>query len=250
MTTTELLTELPPNSIPKTISCAHCGRDIPTYIDADAANTTDPRMQATLRKIESWTACDECRSKRNTQEEKSLRAERIRVWEKLCPRDFLLINRQRLPRPERYDEVMLWSYNPDGIGLLLCGPSGAGKSRCAWKLLSREFFSGKTVAVLDSSFAITYAHKVTVSPSEAYDWLNEAMDAQILLLDDVFKVRLHDSGAESALFSVVTARTESKRPMIVTTQDVGRTLVSKMSPDRGEALVRRLKEFCSTISFA
>ncbi len=73
-------------------------------------------------------------------------------------------------------------------------------------------------------------------------------DPDLLLLDDVFKGKLSD-GLEQAIYSIISLRTENEKPTILTLNDVGETLLARMSPDRGPALVRRLREFCEMISF-
>jgi len=131
---------------------------------------------------------------------------------------------------------------------MLHGPTGAGKSRCAWLLLKREFEAGRTVGALNSTAGLTYAAKYGDSATEVARWIDRLTGVDLALLDDVFKCKLTDS-FEAAVFTIINERTEHRLPIMVTTQDTGRTLLERLSPDRGEALVRRLREFCEDFPF-
>ena len=67
-------------------------------------------------------------------------------------------------------------------------------------------------------------------------------------MDDIFKVKLTDS-FENAIFTIIDQRINNLRPIIATTNDVGSTLAGRMSQDRGEPIVRRLREACKAIVF-
>ena len=153
---------------------------------------------------------------------------------------------EKLPRPELFNRVMRWTFQNKGV--VMHGPTRKGKSRCAWKLAEREYLNGREVKVLDSTFGITFAQKYSVSGSAAYEWLEEKNGADLLLLDDVFKIKLTDA-AEGALFMIVDYRTQHGKPMIVTMNDTGASLEERMTTDRGPALVARIREFCENINF-
>jgi DNA replication protein DnaC len=172
-----------------------------------------------------------------------VRAER---WKQLCPPDFLETKRERLPIPKKCDEVMSWEHGPQG--LFLAGPTATGKSRCAWLLAKRQWMAGKSVRCLDYAGGIAYASRYSESPKLVEDWLERHCSVDLLLLDDVFKTRVTDS-FESALFFVIARRTENQLPIIITANDSAATLLQRLSPDRGDAMLRRLKEFCKVISF-
>jgi DNA replication protein DnaC len=133
--------------------------------------------------------------------------------------------------------------------LILHGDTGAGKSRCLYVLLKREFSAGHSVRVLSHDCGIEYAARYNEGPDVVRRWQDSHCTADILALDDVFKARLTDS-LEQALFTMVSQRTERGLPVIVTCQDVGDTLLERMSADRGPALIRRLREFCDVVGFA
>jgi len=194
--------------------------------------------------------CPACSDRQTEQDQRELvlRSANMRAeaWRRICPADFLDTQPHKLPRPSLLQRVLSWQYGPHG--LLLHGETGLGKSRCAWKLLEREHKSGRSVRALDAKAALDYGALFAKSCDVPNDWLDRLINADVLLFDDVFKSRLTDS-FEQALFVIVTQRTEQKRPLLVTCNDVGDSLLVRMSPDRGPALIRRLREFTQDVAF-
>ncbi len=195
--------------------------------------------------------CPECSEKRAAAdsrravlESKRMRAER---WKAICPPEFIGTDPRKLPCPSQYKAVMAWEYGPRG--LIFHGATGRGKSRCAWTLLRREWEAGRTVAALDSSAGVTYAAKYSESGADVQRWIDRLCRVDVALLDDIFKCRLTDS-FEAAIFTIVNQRTENRVPLVVTCNDTGSTLLERLTPDRGAAMLRRLREFCDSISFA
>jgi DNA replication protein DnaC len=196
------------------------------------------------------TCCDRQESERQKrateQAALGVAMRRARAWEGICPRDYRQTDAERLPRNDLLPLVMQWEFGPHG--LLLHGPTGTGKSRCAWLLLKREHDQGRRILVLDHSIGFRYAEMFDESPGKAAGWIEQLSSAHILFLDDVFKARLTDS-LQGALFTVIAARCEAQRPIIVTTNDTGESLTERLSTDRSAALVRRLIEHTKQIPF-
>jgi DNA replication protein DnaC len=206
-----------------------------------------PPFRLAAELVHVCPACSE-RHAEQDQRDASVRAGcyREESWKKICPVIFQDTEAMRLPSPSKLDLALRWSYGRQG--LLLYGASGRGKSRIAWAILKREFMAGKSVEVLDCTFGFQYSSKFAVSAGDASRWVGGLMTVDLLLLDDVLKVKLTDS-VEQALFAIVNSRTERGLPIIVTTNDTGESLAARMSDDRGPALLRRLREFSTTISF-
>jgi DNA replication protein DnaC len=70
----------------------------------------------------------------------------------------------------------------------------------------------------------------------------------LIYFDDLGKLKLTER-AEAELFGLIERRCANGCPIIATTNDTGETLSSRMTDNRGEAMVRRLREFCETIRF-
>jgi len=197
-----------------------------------------------------WALCPVCSQKRREDHERETLAEqkaaRKAEWREICPPDFLGTNPSALPNQGAYNETMAWQYGRSG--LLLIGPTGTGKSRSAWALAEREFKAAHSVLALNALAGMDYARRYSDSIYSATEWVSRAVTTSLLILDDVFKVKLTDS-FEAALFAIISERTENHRPCIVTSNDTGESLLRRFSPDRGEPFVRRLREFCQTIVF-
>lgn len=167
-------------------------------------------------------------------------------WQRRCPALFLATDVAKLPNQDAYKRAMEWKYNP--TGLLLHGPTRRGKSRTAWEIVKREHFAGHAWTALNSSSALHFASLFGNSAREAEEWVKGLCQVELLLLDDPFKVKLTEA-FEAALFSVIDRRQENLLPIIATTNDVGESLVKRMTGDRGEPFVCRLRESCEAISF-
>ena len=161
-----------------------------------------------------------------------------RRWLDLCPPAYQDTVIEKLPNPVKAAEVMDCDLRPPGI--ILHGPTGTGKTRCGWLLVRREFDRGKSIRVLNSKAAFDY--------NDAYlkgkisNWVDSQCQPDLLFLDDVFKAKITDS-FEQAMFAIVEYRVSHYRPILVTSNDTGETLAARMSPDRGDAFVERLRSF-------
>ena len=167
-------------------------------------------------------------------------------WHSICPSAYRDTTIERLPNPAKAEEVLSWNYG--AAGLLLHGQTRKGKSRCAWLLVRKVYESGKSVRVLDSMAGFQYGAAFANSGREALEWIETRSKCGLLLFDDVFKVKLTDS-FEAAVFAIVDYRITHQLPIIATLNDTGKTLAARMSEDRGEAFLARLREMCRVIQF-
>jgi len=234
--TTAKASEFPP------LTCYVCGGQFPAK---DFYRPIDPMCPA----------CDRQRVQLATLRENERKMkQREAAWQTLCPHMFIGTVRGTLPNPSASDKTLRWVFSP--IGMLLHGKTGSGKSRTVWMLLKANVLAGKTVAVLNSLSAIQYAASFSQSAKDAFSqsakdveaWIMPYIQADILFMDDPFKNKITES-FESALFSVIDQRTQNGRPIIATVNDTGDTLKERLSGDRGEPLIRRLREFCESIAF-
>jgi DNA replication protein DnaC len=190
--------------------------------------------------------CPACEEKEATHK-RDRDLDRLKTrWASLCPDIFKSTDFAGLPCQMAAKRVLEWKFGHSGI--ILHGPTGMGKSRSAWLLLKKLHFEGKSIVALNSLAALTYASLYSKSTADVERWVQSLIFCDVLMLDDIFKVKLTDS-FESIIFSVIDQRTEGGRPMIVTANDTSETLVNRLTADRAEPLLRRLKEFCSPITF-
>lgn len=196
----------------------------------------------------SSLACGPCQEELARQSAEKERLEGITArrneWRTICPAEFIESDPGKLPFPNLHERVLRWHYGRRG--LILHGPTGGGKSRAAFSLCKREFMSGRTVMVINPRYAIEIPTLFLKGNSETE--IRRACEVSLLLLDDCFKSRLSPT-VEEFLFAVIDERTSQGRPIVATLNDTGDSLLSRLSPDRGEPMLRRLRENCAPITF-
>jgi DNA replication protein DnaC len=212
----------------------------------EGVDLEDKAVLRMIQQIASITVCTPCAEIVREEMRVKQQAGKMQEWAQLCPADFRNTTKLQLPSPTKLDVVMRWKYGSKG--LILSGPSRRGKSRCAWKVVEREFLAGRECKAISYKFGIDFARKMSVSPGEAANWLDDMCKAEILLLDDVFKTKMTEA-AEHAVFAIIGDRTERGLPMIITTNDTDQSLRHRLSADRAEPMMRRITEYCDSIPF-
>lgn len=190
--------------------------------------------------------CPECVAHEGEEQRKAIRDAREANWKRSCPKHFQQTDIAKLPAQEQVRLALDWQFGP--IGLLLYGPTGAGKTRTAWLVLRNMYLRGRSYEVLNSLAGLEYASKFSDSAAVVERWVNDMIETDVLFMDDIFKNKFTDS-FEGIIFSIVDRRTENGRPIILTANDTGSSLTNRMTDDRGEPLVRRLREFCLSLNF-
>lgn len=134
-----------------------------------------------------------------------------------------------------------WKYSPTGVGLV--GKSGHGKTRTAVLIAIRMCDEGRSVFyVTATDYAAAAANQWADEArdrSVSTDVLRQARKAQVLVIDDVGKNRMTDR-AEATLYELLEARTSNMLPTIWTSNAGAKELHAMFSPDRADALLRRL----------
>lgn len=98
--------------------------------------------------------------------------------------------------------------------------------------------------------SISFGHEIAkhYRDEDAEDWLDSVAKKPLLFFDDLGKLKMTER-AEVELFGLIDRRCSNELPIIATTNDTGDTLASRMTDNRGPALIRRLREFCTPIQF-
>lgn len=73
--------------------------------------------------------------------------------------------------------------------------------------------------------------------------------APLVFFDDFGKAKFTET-VEVGFFEIIEQRTAWQRPTIITTNETGTTLASRMSSTRYDAFVERLREFFTVINYA
>src|ERR1700693_3683818 len=125
--------------------------------------------------------------------------------------------------------------NPDRPGLLLCGDTGTGKTHLAVAALKVIIDKGHQGIFFDyqnllDQIRSSYDKTSGSSDKETY---RSAMDAEVLLLDDLGSHRVTD-WVEDTVTSIVTYRCNNKKPLIATTNlpdpDAGSVMIARETP--------------------
>ena len=178
-------------------------------------------------------------------------------WNEICPPLYRGTDEARLTK-RFLDRVLKWECGPRG--LVLVGPTGTGKTRCMYTLLKRLLYGKFREPRLNASGATIKDIMVLTSNQFGHDclerfgnhtvipWLRKLCNVKVLAIDDFGKETLTER-VEAELFNIVEMRIANNLPLIITTNFDGKRLLSKFSADRGEPLLRRLREFCDQVIF-
>lgn len=141
-----------------------------------------------------------------------------------------------------------YKFGPKGIAIM--GKSGFGKTRAAFLIAMRLVAEGRNVYwIASTDFAAASANMFSDDPevkSRSNEKIRRAMTAEVLVLDDLGKGKFTDR-SESMLYDLFETRTGNLRPTIWTSNSNAKALHAMMSPDRADALIRRIGSEFHTI---
>ena len=136
------------------------------------------------------------------------------------------------------------------LGLGIVGRAGAGKTRAAVMILKKAQDAGQdTFYVAATDLALHSANQFAESPTIkdiAISTLKLCKTSDLLMIDDLGKGRMTDR-AESTLYDILEYRTSRMLPVIWTSNSDAKGMRLMFSSDRGDAIIRRLTEFCDII---
>lgn len=175
-----------------------------------------------------------------------LAARKLEAFNAICPPLYQNSELSYFDR-SKLDRIMAWQYGSKG--LILHGESGKGKTRLAWLLLRKIVLEHrKTVECYDG---IKLAEKTQEAYKESQPdrLLNSLGTKDILFLDDLGKIKITQRVGEM-LFGMVERRSQYMKPVIITTNFTGESLLKRFEdPETGIPFLRRVREFCESISF-
>lgn len=225
----------------KTITCPQCS----------AAFSYEP-VVLYGREVFAPVECPSCVAARHLAAEKAERDQelqrRIDRWNAICPSIFHDTELDRLPVEIR-SLADTWT-SADGRGLGFVGLTGKCKTRAAYVILRRYHFDGHRVKPMNATrFGQLVLEKFSddhQTRGNAIHELQELKTAKLILLDDIAKERLTERVA-SELFGLINDRTEWKRPILWTSNIDPAGLRKALGDDKGDPLIRRLREFTQIV---
>lgn len=112
-------------------------------------------------------------------------------------------------------------------------------------MTSESYFQRNFVFHTPASFNRSYRDSV-MDGKELNHWAERLISCHCFFLDDLGKSDLA-AGAESELFDIVDRRlVERNRVTIITSNNKGEELASAMDSSRGEAFMRRIREYLTS----
>lgn len=210
------------------------------------------------------TICQKCSEELQREAEARVRAEqahrerlqrekRDSLWEKLCPIQYRLTTESGgktvLARLEleckQLPAILAWKFSERGL-VIRSRASGLCKTRAAWRLMRKQWNEGRKIAAFSAGafqrHAQDEAGKFTLTT-----WFKNIAAADILFLDDLGKGYWTEN-TEAVWFDLLESRTSEGRPVIVTTNYSGEELINGSRSDATAYAVRRLRDYCDTIT--
>lgn len=199
-------------------------------------------------------ACEDCSARLIAEAKRRKEDERLVARAKLAadfiPKNYRDINGDLMSG--RHREALEHGFQ-GGTGVVLHGQSGVGKSWVAYHLISARLADGifrdaEAVTGSQISRLVLDSFGERSSQQDAARGLIERMRrVDCLLLDDLDKFRPTATSVEF-LFDLFKERTDTNRPIVITTQATGEVLENLLTDNRHStapaAIVRRIRQFC------
>lgn len=156
-----------------------------------------------------------------------------------------------------------WAVGSLGMGFI--GATGLGKTRAMFGIIRRlietieierteHYFIAQCPSlgiINDAAFAKLVIESCSFDDGgEARKRLKQLQDCDVLFLDDIGQGKLTER-VGSELYELVETRTSNLRPVLFSSNFTGKRLAEKFTDaTRGDAVVRRLAEFCEVVSIS
>lgn len=237
-----------------TAICEDCRQ---TFEAAIARSPFDPnRIIARQRRCEPCVTAFEVRiaDEARKARQEAARAQSEAVWERVCPKLYRTTDEGGLTDPMQLAKDVSKLYDIIGHplghrGLILRGDTGAGKTRAMYRLLRRyhDTFPRPSMVAM-SAGEFDRSARDAAGRFQLTEWFSSLSESDVLFIDDIGKGKWTASTA-GQFWEVVDARSKQGRPIFLTTNCSGETLVSSLglNKDIAEPLLRRLRESCKAL---
>lgn len=211
-----------------TMNCPQCKRDF-DYQRSTAFECAPPPV------------CPKCAQAQLVEEQKEVMLERIR---ERVPDDYRHSDLSRFP--EEWHQVCRWDAKA-GKGLGLIGDTGKCKTRMVFERLVHIRADDGLNWLAITGYKLQSAAQEKWRDDEQREVLKRVRKAEILFIDDFGKQKFTEASS-GELFDIIEERTSHRRPIVFTTNLVGKELESMLDENYAGPLLRRLREFCECIT--
>jgi len=200
----------------------------------------ETKLDQTWRTIDSefatgWfpvNCCEACYD--DAKSDKETLAKQREWWESKCPIEFRKDWDNRKGDPRMLAKVL--AFNPDlNRGMIIHGETDSAKTRAVWQLAKQLAMSGREWMIVESI--------------DLLDNIPErAFSVEILIIDDLGNDQLTQA-KEVRLLKLIRSRCNWHKPIIITTQFVGDSLMKRFTETAtARAIIRRLRDFCESVN--
>ncbi len=233
---------------PQEVQCKKCGKTFHHELNYMQ------RMWFEKNKVFDFIPnCEECCQQEETERKEQAAAAReakwVKQWEDICPPLYLRTDASRLPK-KGMEAITEWEYNDDGMGLGFVGPPGKCKTRLVFELGRRIHMDHKEVKAVSATHFARLCSGQFMGSDDRKDACERAFGAlaesDYLIFDDIGKQKFTER-VEMEFFGMLEYRTSNLLTTFWTANAGSKELASMMSPDRSEAIIRRLSEFSTIV---
>lgn len=239
----------------QTLQCKRCKADfVGTVIDMGIALDGESTPGKWVVKPSHCEPCLEIVTREEAEQAERFRCEqRLHEWVEICPLAYRGTKDGGPTVEARIEALPEWrelGEHPLGrVGLILRGKTGTCKSRAMFHLLRGYFFGHRKPSVVAlTSGEFDRQCRDAAGTFKLSSWFATLEQASAVFIDDLGKTKWTPATA-GQFWELVDARTKKLRPLFITTNLSGETLIEHLgvAKDVAEPLLRRLRENCKVI---
>lgn len=234
--------------------CEDCGVEFQAAICRSPFDSR--RIFVRQRRCEACVTASEVRIADEDQKRRqdAILRESEAIWEIVCPKNYRSVEEGGITDCKKLENDVepfqaIVSHPLCHRGLILRGGTGTGKTRSMYRLL-RKYHDGKPRPKIVALSAGEFDRQCRDASGHfrLTEWFSNLAQADVLFIDDIGKGKWTAATA-GQFWEITDDRTKNCRPIFITTNCSGETLVQSigLSKDIAEPLLRRLRENCKVI---
>jgi len=162
--------------------------------------------------------------------------------------DLALLPEEQYRKCKKYIEILMGENDKQKHGLILHGTTGTCKTRICWELVKLLAKNG-IVPKFETSVSMQESLTSSFGKKERDKIVGEFKNTTFLFIDDWGKEKSTERW-ESDLFDILDYRFSWKKNTIFTMNTTGHEILKKfIDPEAGQAIKRRMVEFCYAVAF-